>query len=289
MAQRRGFVERGGGKRWNPKRPYHVALEDNYAREHWFAIDAVCKLNSLPFNATGEKIQRDGTWCVYEFTWQMDAILFWHRFQGRWLRGDEFHYPEAPQNLPPLRDLPRHPYDKRRPNAKRRRSKVCGATKVSVEEVQFSCHPREHRGWRQPMRATGLSALLIVLPLAGFFEATSRPPGLGEAFMSKEQLAAKDDAICQGYGAKPGSDVYIECRVTQDQRRDAVRNSPDALSARSGGRACVRCAAPSKYNSTDGQMPDHGDANGLPVVANPIREMGLKAMAKSASRHSRQA
>lgn len=47
-------------------------------------------------------------------------------------------------------------------------------------------------------------------------------------FMSKEQLAAKDDAICQGYGAKPGSDVYIQCRVTQDQRRDAVRNSPDA-------------------------------------------------------------
>jgi hypothetical protein len=39
----------------------------------------LCKLNSLPFNATGEKIQRDGTWCVYEFTWQMDAILFWRR------------------------------------------------------------------------------------------------------------------------------------------------------------------------------------------------------------------
>jgi hypothetical protein len=108
-------MRRGGGKRWNPKRPYHVALEDTYLREHWFGIDAICKLNSLPFNQTGEKIQRDGTWCVYEFTWQMDAILFWHRFQGRWLRGDEFHYPEVPQDLPPLRDLPRHPYDKRRP------------------------------------------------------------------------------------------------------------------------------------------------------------------------------
>ena len=57
------------------------------------------KLNSLPFNPTGEKIQSDGTWCVYEFTWQMDAILFWHRFQGRWLRGDEFHYPEVPQDF----------------------------------------------------------------------------------------------------------------------------------------------------------------------------------------------
>jgi hypothetical protein len=114
MAQRRGFFERGGGKRWNPKRPYHVALEDSYVREHWSGIDAICKLNSLPFNPTGEKIEREGTWCVYEFAWQMDAILFWHRFEGRWLRGDEFHYPETPQDLPPLKDVPRHPYDKRR-------------------------------------------------------------------------------------------------------------------------------------------------------------------------------
>jgi hypothetical protein len=114
MAQRRGFFERGGGQRWNPKRPYHVALEDSYVREHWSGIDAICKLNSLPFNPTGEKILREGTWCVYEFTWQMDAILFWHRFEGRWLRGDEFHYPETPQDLPPLKDVPRHPYDKRR-------------------------------------------------------------------------------------------------------------------------------------------------------------------------------
>jgi hypothetical protein len=51
---------------------------------------------------------------------------------------------------------------------------------------------------------------------------------MGELFMSKEQIAAKDDAICRGYGAKPGTDVYIQCRVAQDQRRDAVRNEPDA-------------------------------------------------------------
>jgi hypothetical protein len=114
MAQRRGFFERGGATRWNPKRPYHVALEDMYVREHWPAIDAICKLNSLPFNATGERIQQNGTWCVYEFAWQMDAILFWQRFQGRWLRGDEFHYPETPQDLPPLKELPRHPYESRR-------------------------------------------------------------------------------------------------------------------------------------------------------------------------------
>jgi hypothetical protein len=55
-----------------------------------FGADAICKLNSLPFDATGEVIKRDGTWRVHEFTWQMNAALFWNRFQGRWLRGNEF-------------------------------------------------------------------------------------------------------------------------------------------------------------------------------------------------------
>ncbi|MET4036382.1 MULTISPECIES: hypothetical protein [unclassified Bradyrhizobium] len=64
-----------------------------------------CWLNSLPFNATGEVIKNDGLWKVYEFTWQIDAILFWARFEGRWLRGTEFHYPERPENLPALKPL----------------------------------------------------------------------------------------------------------------------------------------------------------------------------------------
>jgi hypothetical protein len=65
----------------------------------------VCRL----INATGEVIQREGVWRVHEFTWQMDAILFWDRFEGRWLRGTEFHYPERPVNLPPLKPLENWP------------------------------------------------------------------------------------------------------------------------------------------------------------------------------------
>ena len=76
------------------------------------------------------------------------------------------------------------------------------------------------------MRSLGLLVFFLALPLAGCFEATSRPPGMGEVLMSKDEVAAKDDAICRGYGAKPGTDAYIQCRVTQDQRRDAVRNAP---------------------------------------------------------------
>jgi hypothetical protein len=69
-------------------------------------------VRNQPRNPTGEIIKREGTWRVYEFAHQMDAILFWHRFQGRWLRGDEFHYLEVPPGLPPLKDLPRHPFSK---------------------------------------------------------------------------------------------------------------------------------------------------------------------------------
>jgi hypothetical protein len=104
MMQRQGFYPRGSGPRLRADRPYHVALEDIYIREHWDEIDAPCKLNSLPFNSTGETIQGDGVWKVYEFTWQMDAILFWD-FKGRWLRGSEFHYPERPAVLETARKL----------------------------------------------------------------------------------------------------------------------------------------------------------------------------------------
>lgn len=65
----------------------------------------MCKPNSLPLNSTGEKIRDGGSWHVHEFAHQMDAILFWAKFDGRWLRGDEFHYPERPQGLPELQSL----------------------------------------------------------------------------------------------------------------------------------------------------------------------------------------
>jgi hypothetical protein len=65
MTQRQGFHPRGGGPRWRADRPYHVALEDTYVRANWGEINALCKLNSLPFNSTGETIQSDGVWKVY--------------------------------------------------------------------------------------------------------------------------------------------------------------------------------------------------------------------------------
>ncbi len=109
LMPRTGFYPRSGGHRWRADRPYHVAIENNFLRENWFEIDALCKLNSLPLNATGEIIRDGGTWRVHEFAWQMDAILFWDRFKGRWLRGTEFHYPERPADLPQLKPLANWP------------------------------------------------------------------------------------------------------------------------------------------------------------------------------------
>jgi hypothetical protein len=64
-------------------------------------------------------------------------------------------------------------------------------------------------------------AVLAALMLAG---CSSNQPGRGELFASKAEIDAKDDAACRGYGAKPGEPVYIQCRVAQDQRRDAFKH-----------------------------------------------------------------
>jgi hypothetical protein len=43
---------------------------------------------------------------------------------------------------------------------------------------------------------------------------------LGGCFQTPQEMAAKDDETCRNYGAKPGTDVYVQCRIAQDQRRD---------------------------------------------------------------------
>jgi hypothetical protein len=116
LMKRHGFYPRGSGHyRWRADRPYHVALEDTYVRENWFDIDEICKLNGIPFNPTGERIGGGGRWRVFDFTWQMDAILFWSHFQGRWLRGSEFHYPDKPADLPQLKLPTLYRFNKPRP------------------------------------------------------------------------------------------------------------------------------------------------------------------------------
>jgi hypothetical protein len=62
-------------------------------------------LNDIPFDPTEQRIERHGvSWCVYEFALQLHAIQFWDRFDGKWLRHNEFMFPDRPNDLPKLRD-----------------------------------------------------------------------------------------------------------------------------------------------------------------------------------------
>jgi hypothetical protein len=61
--------------------------------------------------------------------------------------------------------------------------------------------------------------LLAGLVVAGCYET----PGTGELLMSREDKDAKDDAACRRYGAVPGTDLYVTCRMQQDQTRASVK------------------------------------------------------------------
>lgn len=99
----KGFESRAGGARWKASKPFHVALEDSYVRRNWDDINSLCKLNGIPFEPTGEHIQKNGHWCVYQFADRAHAIMFWDRFEGRWLHQDDFVFPERPDNIPPMK------------------------------------------------------------------------------------------------------------------------------------------------------------------------------------------
>lgn len=114
------FYSRDGGDfRWKRSHPYHVGLPDMYVRENWDGINAICRLNDIPFDPTGERMTRNGVlYVVYEFALQLHAIQFWDRFDGRWLRHNEFMFPDKPDDLPKLKE-PRDPYKwERRPSAR---------------------------------------------------------------------------------------------------------------------------------------------------------------------------
>jgi hypothetical protein len=53
--------------------------------------------------------------------------------------------------------------------------------------------------------------MFLALSLAGFANHQARQQA--EAATQARQIAANDDARCQSYGAKPGSDAYVSCRT----------------------------------------------------------------------------
>ena len=57
---------------------------------------------------------------LYEFGQQLDAMMFWDRFKGRWLQGEEFSFPERPDNMPTLKEPKRREsFDRKPPDLRR--------------------------------------------------------------------------------------------------------------------------------------------------------------------------
>jgi hypothetical protein len=64
---------------------------------------------------------------------------------------------------------------------------------------------------------------------------------------------ALDDQTCRGYGAKPGTDIYIQCRMQRQQSRDA-------------GDSAIAAAAVGAPAITNSSVP----ASDAPVLRNSI-------------------
>jgi hypothetical protein len=63
--------------------------------------------------------------------------------------------------------------------------------------------------------ATGLIAWDDCLPGTKGYEI--RQQSLRSLSAARAEKSATDDAVCQSYGAKPGTDAYVNCRVQRDK------------------------------------------------------------------------
>jgi hypothetical protein len=92
-----------------------------------------------------------------------------------------------------------------------------------------------------------LMLIAMALTLSGCLTAEER------ARMAAEQNAA-DDAKCQSYGAKPGTDIYVTCRMRvveqrQEEERAAGQRAEQGL--RNAGAALQSVYGPSTTVRTD--------------------------------------
>lgn len=78
-------------------------------------------------------------------------------------------------------------------------------------------------------------ALLLTIALV-LASCNTGPRGQGELFMSDTQIRAKDDAECRSYGAIPGSNAYVACRMNLQNSRTAQQNTRSVMGTWAGMR-----------------------------------------------------
>jgi hypothetical protein len=57
--------------------------------------------------------------------------------------------------------------------------------------------------------------------------------------MTTEQRAAADDSYCRGIGARPGTPIYVECRLRRDEQVQADDRAAAARWEATRPRNCV--------------------------------------------------
>ena len=85
---------------------------------------------------------------------------------------------------------------------------------------------------------------LAVLVVAGLGLAGCAGSPVGDAIAGPEKLAARDDATCQSYGATPGSNAYVQCRMITAQNRDENHRARLAAAQQSFAAASQAAQAP---------------------------------------------
>jgi hypothetical protein len=91
-----------------------------------------------------------------------------------------------------------------------------------------------------------LAACGLLCSCAGYKERLKNGPD-GDLFKTKAELEADDSAKCQGYGAQPGTDVYIQCMVGLAQVRATNTAARRAAASAAANRRANEAA---QYNNT---------------------------------------
>jgi hypothetical protein len=84
------------------------------------------------------------------------------------------------------------------------------------------------------MLKAAIAAALLALPLGGCQTMATDGP-------HSPKVAAIDDAECQSYGAKPGSDAYIKCRELKSQTHEQTMATVLAGGGSGGGGGSTTC------------------------------------------------
>ena len=92
-----------------------------------------------------------------------------------------------------------------------------------------------------------LAACGLLCSCAGYEERLKNGP-YGDLFKTKAELEADDNAKCQGYGAQPGTDVYVQCMVGLAQVR--ATNAAARRAAAAADVASRRAKAAAEISNT---------------------------------------